>query len=283
MEIPKFLECLKGGYDLVIGTRMKGSIIKNAMNPLNRYIGNPLFSFIFSIFFDYNLSDIHCGFRGIKKEALDKLNLKTTGMEFASEMLIKSIKQKLRIKEIPITYYPRQGKSKLKPFRDGWRHLRFMLLYSPDYLFLIPGLFLFILGFILISLLLNGPFVVNNFSLDIHPMVLGSLMSILGYQIIFLGIYAKAYATIHLSEKDKIIDLLNRYLNLERGSLIGVIILAIGLLYSFKIIFSWSQTNFGPLSEIRTGIFALTLIVIGTQTIFSSFLLSFLGIEKDEK
>ena len=278
-DIPKFLKELKN-YDLIIGDRFNGFIHKNAMDTLHRYIGNPLLGFILRYLFKINVKDPHSGFRAIKKDKLDKLNLKANGMEFASEMMIKAHKNRLKIKEIPINYYPRKGYSKLNPFRDGWRHLRLMLLYSPDYLFLVPGLFLFLFGFIFTVILLFGSVNIFGVMLNIHPMVLSSLLTILGYQIILLGLYAKTYAVIHLKEKDKLVDLINKYINLERGSLIGLIVILIGIIIGIRIFYIWSENNFGALDQIRPAIFTLTLIVIGIQTIFSSFLLSILGLEQ---
>ncbi|MBI2667486.1 glycosyltransferase family 2 protein [Candidatus Woesearchaeota archaeon] len=279
-DIPKFLKELRN-YDLVIGDRFNGLIHKNAMDPLHRYLGNPLLGYTLRHFFKINVQDPHSGFRAIKKEKLDRLNLKANGMEFASEMIIKAHKNGLKIKEIPINYYPRKGRSKLNPFRDGWRHLRLMLLYSPDYLFLVPGLLLFLFGSIFTSALLFGPINLFGIILDIHPMILSSLLTILGYQIILLGLYAKTYAVIHLKEKDELVNLINKYINLERGSLVGLLIISIGVIMGIKIFYIWSRTNFGALDQIRPAIFILTLIVIGIQTIFSSFLLSILGLEQE--
>ncbi|MEK6835362.1 MAG: glycosyltransferase family 2 protein, partial [Nanoarchaeota archaeon] len=161
LELPKLIKYKN--YDLVIGRREY--IKKGSMPFLNRYIGNPFLSYLLRKFFKLDVKDAHSGFRLIKKKVLEKLNLKTIGMELASEMLIKAAKNKLKIKEVPVTYYPRIGESKLNPFRDGWKHLRFMLLYSPNYLFLIPGLFLSVLGFLIMLILLKGPIQFFNISL----------------------------------------------------------------------------------------------------------------------
>ncbi len=183
-EIPHFLNYLRSGYDFVIGNRFKGRMAQGAMPWLHRYIGNPLFSFMLRMFFKEKISDVHCGMRAIKKEALDGLNLKTLGMEFASEMVIKAVKKKLKIKELPIDYHKRQGKSKLRSFADGWRHLRFMLLYSPLFLFFIPGVFLFSLGLLtMFWLYFNSP-ILLGIKLFYHPMFLSSVLVIIGYQII---------------------------------------------------------------------------------------------------
>ena len=176
---------IKGRVDFVIGSRLKGKIHPKAMPWLHRYVGNPILTFILNWLFGTNISDAHCGMRAFTKEALQKMNLKTPGMEFASEMIIEAAKNKLRITEIPIEYKVRVGEVKLHSFQDGWRHLRFMILYSSSPLFLIPGSMLFLMGLILIGLLLGGPVrLQGNIGLDIHPMILGNLLVILGFQVI---------------------------------------------------------------------------------------------------
>ncbi|MDI6735900.1 MAG: glycosyltransferase family 2 protein [bacterium] len=217
-ELGEFLDSLKSGYEFCIGSRFKGKILSGAMPWLHRYIGNPILTGLLNLFFGAKISDAHCGLRAVTKEAYKKMNLKTLGMEFASEMVIKALKLKLKIKEIPLTYYPRQGESKLNSFRDGWRHLRFMLLYSPTYLFLIPGLVMFFPGLVILLVLLPGPLILGKLFFDIHYMVLGSLLAILGFQTINLGLYAKAYSlTEHFEENDRVIEWFLRYFNLERG------------------------------------------------------------------
>jgi len=280
-EIGKFLIPLRQGYEFCIGSRFRGKILNGAMPWLHRYIGNPLLTWMLNLFFHAKISDVHCGMRAISKEALKKMNLKTLGMEFASEMVIKGLKMKLKMKEIPITYYPREGKSKLASFRDGWRHLRFMLLYSPTYLFLLPGMIMFFIGLVLLLVLLPGPIRIGNLYFDIHYLVLGSLLALLGFQIINLGLYAKSYSlSEHFEENDSFIEWFLQHFNLERGLIIGAVVTLIGLGINVYILMRWILSNFGPLSEVRTGIAALTFIVIGIQIIFSSFFLSFLGIKK---
>lgn len=280
-ELGKFLDSMRAGYEFCIGSRFKGKILSGAMPWLHRYIGNPILTGILNIFFGAKISDAHCGLRAVTKEAYKKMNLKTLGMEFASEMVIKALKLKLKIKEIPITYHPRQGESKLNSFRDGWRHLRFMLLYSPTYLFLIPGIVMFFPGLIILLVLLPGPLILDKLFFDIHYMVLGSLLAILGFQTINLGLYAKAYAlTEHFEENDRTIEWFLRYFNLERGLIIGVLVTLSGLAINGYILIRWIGGNFGPLSEVRPGLVALTFMVIGIQVIFSSFFLSILGIKK---
>ena len=283
LEIPILLKPLKKGYDFVIGTRFKGTIKKGAMPWAHRYIGNPFLSGLVNLFFKTNLSDVHCGFRAFTKEAFEKMNLKTTGMEFASEMVVSASKNRLKICEVPISYNKRKGKSKLKSFSDGWRHLRFILMYSPTYLFLVPGLFLFLVGLIGITVLKQGPLSITGFNIDIHFMLLGSLLTLLGYQIINLGLCARTYAiTIGFEKHDKLIDFIAKYISLERGVIIGIGVFLIGFLISLKILFSWVHGSFSSMNEIRNIIFSMTILIVGVQTIFSSFFLSMLLVERDK-
>jgi glycosyltransferase involved in cell wall biosynthesis len=251
--------------DIVLGSRMKGEIKKGAMPFIRRYIGNPVLSGILNVFFHSHISDPQTGFRAFRKKTIEKLNLKTTGMEFASEMLINAIKRDLRISEVPINYYPRKTESKLKPVSDGWRHLRFMLMYSPTYLFMVPGSLISLLGLFLVFSYLIRP-------LNASSGVIGSLLSILGYQIINIGFYAKTYSIISgFTPNDPVIDFVARNFPLEKTIMIGLSIffasLAIGL-YAVKI-------NSGSIP-----IVALTFLILGIQTIFSGFFLSIMLVEK---
>lgn len=251
-EIPNFIKQLDEGFDMVIGNRFAGKINKKSMTFSHRYIGNPVLSFILRLFFKTKIRDSQCGMRAIKKDALEKLNLQTTGMEFASEMIIKALRNNLKIKELPIDYHPRLGESKMKSFRDAWKHIRFMLLYSPMFLFFIPGLIIFILG--IISLFLYS-----------SHMFVSSLLAIIGYQLITFSAFAKIYSITHLSEKNPIMEKLFKYITIEKASLLGAIIIVMGL-----IIFS----------TIKDSVITLTFLTIGIQTIFSSFMLSILGIKE---
>ena len=281
LEIPKFIEPLRKGYDFVMGTRLKGNILPGAMPWKHRYIGNPLLTAFLNLLFKAKISDSHCGMRGFTKKAYKKLGLKTSGMEFASEMIIKAAKNNLKIKEVPITYYPRKGVSKLSSFKDGWRHLRFMLLFSPLHLFLIPGITIALFGIILMGLLLRGPLIIGDISLDVHPMFIGSLLVILGYQITAFGIHTKIYrVTCKIEDNDNLTKAILKHITLEKGLLLGSLILIIGLITGLIIFMKWIKSGFGSLQEVRLTLVALTLIAIGTQTIFSSFFLSTLEIEK---
>jgi len=247
-EIPRFIKFLKNDYDFAIGNRFAGKMERNSMPFLHR-LGNPLLSGILRLFFGTKISDSHCGMRAIKKSAIKVLNLQTTGMEFASEMVIKAIKNGLKIKELPINYKKRIGCSKLKPMADSWKHMRFMLLYSPLFLFFIPGIFLMSLGAELY--LLSHPF-------------FSSLLIIAGYQLVIFSVFAKTYAIIHLKEKSKFMDKIYRYLTIERASVLGILVILIGAIFYFP-----------------APIIALTLAIAGIQTIFSSFMLSILSIKEE--
>ncbi len=274
LELPRFLNALRKGYDFVIGSRIKGDIKKGAMPFLHRYIGNPLLSYLLNLFFKTNVSDTHCGFRAFRGDVLEKLDLHTTGMEFASETIINAIKNKLSITEVPISYYPRKGKSKLRSFSDGWRHLRFMLMYSPTYLFLAPGIFLLAVGFFMLLLLLREDFMFLGLNFTINHMFLGALLTILGYQIMSIGLYAKVYAIVSGFEKrDKIVDFIAKHIPLERGLIIGLTIFVVAFLSCLFLFFS-------NLGNLRFILFGLTLFSIGLQTVFSSFFLSILLVEK---
>jgi glycosyltransferase involved in cell wall biosynthesis len=279
-QIPEFISYLKRGYDLVIGNRFSGKMQRGSMPFLHRAIGNPILSGILRLFFRGNIKDSHSGMRAIKRESLDKLKLKTTGMEFASEMIIKALNQNLSIKEVPIAYNKRIGSSKLKSFSDGWRHLRFMLLYSPLFLFFIPGVTLFSIGILSFLSIYFSLLSISNASLQIHPLFICSLMVILGYQIILFSIFTRTYASIHLDYGGGWLKKAYRYFNLETASILGIIFILLGVIIYLIIFQIWANSNFGELNQIKNSILGLTLIVVGFQTIFSAFMLSILSIKQ---
>ncbi len=277
-EIPKFVSELDKGYDFVIGKRSR--IEKGAMPFSHRYIGTPLFNFLISWFFGKKVSDINSGFRGIRREKLQELNLKTTGMELASEMIVKAAKKGLKIKEIPISYSKRKGESKLRALNDGWKHLRFIFLYSPNYIFLWTGLILLILGFLIMSLILTGKLVLFGIHFKTHPLFIGAALVILGYQLILTGISARIYAHNHLGEKDDYLERLYHYFTLEKGIFAGLSLIFFGFLIYLYVLIKWLAAGFGELDTINISIFALTFIVLGLQTIFSGFFFSMVGIKE---
>ncbi len=290
-EMERFLQPLREGYELVMGSRFKGEIKPGAMPKLHRYIGNPILTGILNLLFRAGVSDAHCGMRAFTRDAYEKLNLQTTGMEFASEMVIKAAKAKLKMTEVPITYSPRQGESKLSSFRDGWRHLRFMLMLSPTYLFLVPGALFFLIGLGGTVALLPGPLQIGGHvpilgiplraTYDVHVMTLTSLLALLGTQVILLGLYARTYAMVSgLEKQDKLIAFLFRHFSLEKGLLFGASAFAFGFIVDGWIAYQWVQSGMGALNEVRTALFALLLMALGVSFIFSSFFLSILGIRK---
>jgi glycosyltransferase involved in cell wall biosynthesis len=276
-EIPNLLKYINN-YDLVLGQRK--FLHEGSMPFVNRYIGNPILSWILRFLFKASIKDCHTGFRIIKKSALDRLNLKTTGMEFASEMIIKAVKNNLKIKEVPINYYARKGETKLQRIPDGWRHIRFMLLYSPLYLFFIPGVILFLLGIFSMLIFYLDLSYILGIKLYYHPMFLSSMLIISGYQLIFFSIFAKTYAITHLEEKSPIMNKLYKIITIEKASILGFIILFMGCFIYINIFVGWIYSGFGELQEVKNSIVALTLILLSLQTISSSFMLSILGIKE---
>ena len=280
-DIPKFLKSLKAGYDFVMGSRFKGRIKKGAMSWSHRYVGNPILSCMTRLFFHTWLSDIHCGLRAFTLEAYHKMRLRTLGMEFATEMVVSALRHNLKICEIPINYYPRKGESKLIPLADAWRHIRFMLLYCPVWLYFIPGISGFILGICVLLALLKGPFLFLGRYWDIHLMVFASVVSILSYQMLHLGVYAHTFAIRQgFLKYDALTLFFKQRFNLERGIFLGGGIFFVGFTLMFFIFIEWFSKDFGALYRIRESILAMTLLVIGLQTVFSSFFISLLFLER---
>ena len=277
-DIPRFVELLDNGADMVIGDRMD-NIQPGAMPWLHRYVGNPILTGILNLFFRTGVKDAHCGMRAVRREVLPTLDLRTTGMEFASEMVIRAAKEKLEIAQVPIEYHPRGGESKLSSFRDGWRHLRFLLVHSPTHLFVIPGLALASLG-ALIAITVIAQLDVLGRQWDIHTMIAGALLMIVGAQVLALGLCAHAYGTYFMGERDPWFDRMRARFRLEHGLLLGGALTFAGLATGVVIGVIWARRGFGELSEARLGILAATLIIVGIQVIFSAFLLSILGLRR---
>ena len=278
-EIPNFLKYLREGYNFIIGDRFSGKMEKGAM-PYSHKLGNPLLSGALRLFFGTSINDSHCGMRAISKKSLQKLDLQTTGMEFASEMIIKALKNNLKIKELPINYYKRKGKSKLKTFSDAWKHMRFMLLYSPLFLFFIPGLIMLLIGVASMFWFYFGNPKIFGIKLFYHPMFFSSLLMISGYQLIIFSVFAKTYSVTNLGEDGGNMNKIYKYLTIEKAGIFGIIIILCGVIIYFFILAKWLKSGFGELNEVKNSIAALTLITMGIQTIFSSFMLSILGIKK---
>jgi glycosyltransferase involved in cell wall biosynthesis len=277
-DIPRFVTKLDEGADLVMGDRMKG-IQPGAMPWLHRYIGNPLLTGILNLFFRTGVRDAHCGMRAVRRSALPRLDLRTTGMEFASEMVIRAGKERLEIEEIPIHYHPREGESKLSSFRDGWRHLRFLLVHSPTWLFIVPGAAMAVLGTLIAVTVLAQVDVLGR-AWDLHTMVAGALLMIVGTQVLALGLCAHAYGTYFMGEKDPWFDRMRARFKLEHGLLLGGAVVAAGLAVGAVILGIWINRGFGALSEERLAVLAAALIIVGIQIFFSSFLISIIGLRR---
>jgi glycosyltransferase involved in cell wall biosynthesis len=285
LEAPKLVAKIKEGYDLVVGSRFKGRILPGAM-PWTSKIGNPIMTFTLNLLFKVNTSDSQSGMRAFTKEAYRKMQLQATGMEFASEMLIKAGKAKLKIAEVPITLHPdKRGRPPhLRPIRDGWRHLKLMLTYSPTVLFLIPGLTLMLIGLALMGSQLLAPmdkpiWLFGRLKMDFHWAMLGSLLTLAGYQVINAHFMAKIYSVTHrFQEEDKVLQVAFRYLNAERVLLLSLIAIAIGLAMDGWVLWDWLKRGYGELvsGHTRLVIFGSTLIALGIQTFFNAFVFSIL-------
>jgi glycosyltransferase involved in cell wall biosynthesis len=283
-EIERFVTPLNNGADMVMGNRFKGGILDGAMPWHHQYIGNPLLSGILNLFFRTGIGDAHCGMRSFTQDAFQRMQLQTGGMEFASEMVIHAAKAGLRIEEVPITYYPRPegSEAKLRSFRDGWRHLRFMLLYSPTHLYLWPGSLMMALGALILGILTVGPLTVGGLFFGFHWMFVGSLLVILGFQIINLGFYARLYSlTSHFDQgRDRAIEWIQSRFKLESGLALGAGAFGLGFLLDLVVLLNWLGDNFQSALSIRLSIVALTLMVVGAQAVFSAFFLSMMTIRK---
>jgi glycosyltransferase involved in cell wall biosynthesis len=277
-EIPHFVEHLDAGADLVMGDRMD-KIQPGAMPWLHRYVGNPILSGTLNLFFRTGVRDAHCGMRAVRRSVLPRLDLHATGMEFASEMVVRAAKEKLEITQFPIEYHPRGGESKLSTWRDGWRHLRFLLVHSPTYLFILPALTMLALGSLIMLTVLARVQLLGR-QWDVHTMIAGSLLAIVGTQVVGLGLCAHAYGTYYLGSKDPWFDRMRERFRLEHGLMLGAAVALVGVVFAAFVVAKWVDSSFGALSEVRLAILAATLIVVGIQIFFSSFLLSIIGLRR---
>jgi glycosyltransferase involved in cell wall biosynthesis len=283
-NLSPFLDQLREGTELVMGNRFSGGIKPGAMPWKNRYIGNPILSWVGRRFFHSPARDFHCGLRGYSRDAFERMDLRTTGMEFASEMVIKATLLRLRISEVPTVLSP-DGRSRaphLRPWRDGWRHLRFMLLYSPRWLFLYPGALLAAAGLLGGGWLLGGPRRVGPAALDVHTLLYAAVAVLLGYQAALFAVFARVFAMTHgLLPIHPRMERIFRHVNLETGLAVGLTMLMAGLAASLGAFLAWRSSGYGPLSvqhSLRLVIPAALSITVGTQTIFASFFLSVLGL-----
>jgi glycosyltransferase involved in cell wall biosynthesis len=285
-DLDGFVDRLRRGFKLVIGNRFKGGILPGAMPLLNRYLGNPALSFIGRTLFSSPVGDFHCGMRGFDRQAILELRLRASGMEFASEMVVKASLAQLMIAEVPTTLSPdgRQRAPHLRPWRDGWRHLRFMLLRSPQWLFLFPGLILTVIGLFGAAILTRGPIRVPGiFTLDINALLYFAIAAIVGVQITFFGLFAMALARkMKLRIAHGFPERLLTLASLEVAIAIGIFLVAAGLVGALYAVVQWGHSSFGalvPSDVMRITIPAVTTLAIGTQIVFGGFLLGFIEIE----
>ncbi|HVS01105.1 MAG TPA: glycosyltransferase family 2 protein [Thermoanaerobaculia bacterium] len=281
-DIGRFLKPLvDDGADLVMGSRLKGTILPGAMPWSHRWIGNPILSGMLRLLFGTRVSDSHCGMRALTRDAYERMHLRTTGMEFASEMVVNALRENLKIHEIPITYHPRIGESKLSGVRDAWRHVRFMLLFSPSYLFQLPGLLLMLVGAFLVAALAGGPRVLFGHRWDYHPLLFGAAALILGYNLMLFDLLAKTFSMgAGFARPNQWLERWNRFFTLEKGLIAGGLLFLAGLGLEAKIVWDWVSSGYGPLMAVRGVVIGMTAMVLGMQTVFASFLLSLMLIKR---
>lgn len=280
-EVPRFVAKWREGYDLVMGNRLMGEIRPGAMPWHHRHIGTPVMSAIVNLFFGSGIGDVNCGMRGFTKDLYRQLGLRTTGMEFASEFVVKAAKMGARVAEIPITLWPdKRGRPPhLRSFRDGWRHLRFVLLYAPNWLFLLPGAVLFFLGAGLLCWLLPGPRHLGHVEVDVHTMLFGMVFALTGAQIISIGLFAKVFSfTERFSRNQGSLEGWLKRVTLEQGLIVGALLTLVGGCGAIGVLWKWVASGFGPMNDVRVVIFYSLWLLLGIQVIFSSFFLSMLGI-----
>lgn len=281
-----FIERLREGYDLVMGNRFRGGIKPGAMSVSHRYLGNPVLTAIGRLFFKSPCRDFHCGLRGFSRAAVMELDLRTTGMEFASEMVVKATLHRMRIAEVPTTLSPdgRNRPPHLQTWRDGWRHLRFLLLYSPRWLFLYPGALLILAGLATGAWLLPGPRTIGGVTLDVHTLLYAAMAILVGFQAITFAVFTKVFAISEgLLPEDPRLNKLFRWVTLEVGLIVGGLVMLIGIAGSIYALGLWEERSFGalnPTQTLRTVIPAVTCLTLGCQIIFSSFFLSVLGLRR---
>jgi glycosyltransferase involved in cell wall biosynthesis len=285
-HIPRFLEKLRAGYELVMGNRFAGGIQPGAMPLLHRYLGNPVLSFMGRLFFHSQCGDFHCGLRGFSKAGYEKLGMRTTGMEFASEMVVKASLMGLHVAEVPTTLSPdgRERPPHLRTWRDGWRHFRFMLLYSPRWLFLYPGLLLMLAGLAAGLWLLPHPRVVDGITFDVHTLLYAMVAILIGFQAVAFAVFSKVYGmTEGLLPFDPSAQRLFRIVTLEVGLAIGALLVLGGVSSSIYAVHIWSTRGFGPLNTstmLRTVVPSVTALTLGCQVVLFSFFLSVLGLAR---
>jgi len=283
-DVPRFVEKLREGFDVVMGNRFRGGIKPGAMPSLHKYFGNPSLTAMLNLFFQAGIGDSYCGMRGFTRALYDRLDVRSSGMEFALEMIIKSAQIGAHITEIPIILWPdKRGRAPhLRSFRDGWRSLRFMLLYAPNWLFFLPGASLMAVGLAIVFWLLPGPRTISpRVTLDIHTMIFGVIFTQLGAQILSIGAFAKVFSYAERFDRGTVsLKRALRRVTLETGLLLGGVLFLAGLAGCAWITWQWAASGFGPLHEVRQILFWSMWLFLGVQVIFASFFLSMLGISR---
>jgi len=285
-DLAQFLERLRAGFDLVMGNRFAGEIERGAMPPLHKYLGNPVLSSLGRLLFRSPCGDFHCGLRGFSKDAALRMDLRTTGMEFASEMVVKATLARMKIAEVPIILSPdgRSRRPHLRSWRDGWRHLRFLLLFSPRWLFVIPGGLLMLAGATIGLWLLPGPRTVGRVTFDVHTLVYSMAFVFAGFQAVLFGLLTKIFAIGEgLLPEDPRLTRAFRYITLEVGIAVGMLLTLLGLAGTIYSTGAWGARQFGPLDpsrSLRVVVPSVTFLTLGLQVILSSFFLSVLGLKR---
>ena len=284
-EVPRFVEKWRQGNDVVMGNRFRGEIRPGAMPWHHKYVGNPALSSLLNLFFHTGIGDSHCGMRGFTRAVYERMDLRSTGMEFASEFVIKAAQLGAKMAEIPITLWPdKRGRPPhLRSFRDGWRHLRFMLLYAPNWLFVMPGAAFVLLGLLLVFWLLPGPRAITpQVTLDVHTMIFGVIFTLLGAQILSIGAFAKVFSYAERFDRSGTVSLKRvlKRVTLESGLLLGGVLFLAGFAGCAWVTWQWAASGFGPLQQVRQVLFWSMWLFLGLQIIFASFFLSMLGISR---
>src|SRR6266850_620773 len=284
-EVPRFVEKWRQGNEVVMGNRFRGEIKPGAMPWHHKYLGNPVLSSLLNLFFRAGMGDSHCGMRGFTRAVYDRMDLRSTGMEFASEFVIKAAQLDAKMAEIPITLWPdKRGRPPhLRSFRDGWRHLRFMLLYAPNWLFLLPGAAFMLLGLLLVFWLLPGPRALTpRIILDLHTMIFGVIFTLLGAQILSIGAFAKVFSYAERFDRRSVsLRRVLKRVTLETGLLLGGGLFLMGFAGSAWVTWQWAASGFGELHQISHVLFWSMWLFLGLQVIFAAFFLSMLGISRD--
>jgi len=286
-ELPKLLDLIiEGDADIVMGSRLEGEIKDGAMPALHQYVGNPLLTKFLNVFYDAEVSDAHSGFRVFRADVIEELQLQTNGMEFASEMVMEAAVREFEIEEVPITYHEREGDATLHSFRDGWRHVKFMLLNAPSYLFTVPGALLLGAGVVLMGFAFVGttlpsirilPVWQHGVAFGVRSAIAGSLLAIVGYQVASMGVFATVASDPIRRPDDVVTNAIINHLSLERGGTVGFLLFLLGAGYAGYLIYQWVTIGYGALPGIPSDVIAFTLIVLGIQTIFGSFFMSSVG------